>query len=161
MDDGSYGKRGEGSAHFVWDLLKRLASQKDQSGNIELFRVLDHDGSGKTDAEEILSSLAERRNIRLDPDEVAVFSERVRSMDADRDGEVDVGEFIAALQGEDTTGAYFGVLERRAVEGLVKHQAGQVMSWPTQGRRCEAPVRERLAARRTTNAPGPCREWRT
>lgn len=153
MDDGSYGKRGEGSAHFVWELLKRLASQKDQAGNIELFRVLDNDGSGKTDADEILTSLKERRNIQLDPDEIEVFCEQVRAMDADRDGEVDVGEFIGALQGEDTTGAYFGVLERRAVEGLVKHQAGQVKTWPSQGRQCNAPVKERLAARWSRHTP--------
>jgi len=146
-DEGSYGKRGAGSAEYVWELLKRLASQKDQAGNIELFRVLDGDGSGKTDADEILTSLANNRDIKLDYDEVEVFRDQVQSMDADRDGEVNVAEFISALQGEDTTGAFFGVLERRAAEGLLKHKVPLVQTWPTQGRASDDSARERLAAR--------------
>ena len=40
--DGLYnpnGRRDDGSAQFVWELLSRLAAQKDNKGNIELFKV--------------------------------------------------------------------------------------------------------------------------
>jgi len=63
------GKSGAGSAAFVWNLLQRLSEQQDNKGNVELFGVLDVDGSGKTDAEEIMNSLEFRRGIILDEDE--------------------------------------------------------------------------------------------
>ena len=53
-------------------------------------------------------------------------------MDDNDDGEIDVSEFVSALQGSFEVGAYYGELEKRQVEGLIKHSVGLVKNWPLQ-----------------------------